>query len=181
MKKKELPLVSLQSHVQDFFEKHLTVERNASRNTVLVYRDCFKLFLSYAAEHSGVAVDQLDHTVLDVGKILSFLDWLQKKRKSASRTRNLRLAALKAFARYLGSVAPEHLERCRRIRELRPAAFEKPEIEYLDVDEIGQLLKATGSSRRDRALLLLLYNTGARVQELVDLDLSDLRRDPVPS
>jgi len=177
---RELPLVSLQSHVQDFFEKHLTVERNASRNTVLAYRDCFKLFLSYAVEHGGVAVDQLDHTVLDVGKILSFLDWLQKKRKCASRTRNLRLAALKAFARYLGSVAPEHLERCRRIRELRPAAFEKPEIEYLDVDEIGQLLKATGSSRRDRALLLLLYNSGARVQELVDLDLSDLRRDPVP-
>ncbi len=181
MKRQDRSAVSLQSHIQDFFEKHLTVERNASRNTVLAYRDGFKLFLGHAAEHRGVAVDQLDHSVLHVDQIRSFLDWLGKERNCRARTRNQRLAAIKAFAHYLGAVAPEHLERCRTIRELLPAAFEKPEIEYLDVDEIGKLLKALGAShRRDRALLLLLYNTGARVQELVDLDLCNLRRDPVP-
>ena len=181
MKQQERPVVSFQRHVQDFFEKHLTVERNASRNTVLAYRDGLKLFLGHAAQRSGVAVDRLEHSVLHVDEIRSFLDWLDKERSCRPRTRNQRLAAIKAFARYLGSVAPEHLERCRTIRELRPAAFEKPEIEYLDIDEIGELLKAvSATNRRDRALLLLLYNTGARVQELVDLDLSDLRRDPVP-
>jgi site-specific recombinase XerD len=180
MKKPRMPVVSLQCHVQNFFEKHLTFERNASRNTILAYRDCLKLFLGRAAEQRRISVDQLDESVLDLAEIVSFLDWLANERNCAPRTRNQRLAALKAFARYLGSVAPEHLERCRRIRELRPAAFDKPEPDYLDVDEFSQLLKATVSSRRDRALLLLLYNTGARVQELVDLDLSDLRRDPVP-
>ena len=174
------PIVSLQSHIQNFFEKHLTLERNASRNTVLAYRDSLKLFLRHAAEHRRVAVDRLDESLLDATEVLRFLDWLAKERKCSPRTRNQRLAAIKAFARYLSTVAPEHLERCRTIRELRPAAFDKPELDYLDIDEISQLLKATRSSPRDRALLLLLYNTGARVQELVDLDLSDLRRDPVP-
>lgn len=178
MKQSAIPFVSLQSHVQNFFQKHLTVERNASRNTLLSYRDGLKLFLSHAADQKSVEVDQLDHTALDGDLILSFLEWLETERRCGARTRNQRLAAIKAFARYLASVAPEHLERCRRIRELRPAAFEKPEVEYLDIEEIAELLKAT-SCRRDRALLLLLYNTGARVQEIVDLDLDDFRRDPV--
>lgn len=181
MKRRERPVVSLQKHVQDFFERHLPLERNASRNTILAYRDALKLFLAHAAEATGTAVDELDHSVLDVDRVRSFLDWLAQERYNAPRTRNQRLAALKAFARYMGSVAPEHLERCRRVRELAPAAFEKPEIEYLTIDEIGQLLQAIPpAQRRDRALLLLLYNTGARVQELIDLDLADVRTDPTP-
>ena len=179
MKASKTAIVSLQQLVQDFFEKHLTIERNASRNTVLAYRDALKLFLHHAAERMGCAVDQLDHAILDVDAIRSFLGWLEKQRKCGARTRNHRLAAIKAFARYVASVAPEHLERCRRIRELAPARFEQPEVEYLDDDEILELVKAA-QGRRDRALLLLMYNTGARVQEIVDLDLCDIRLDPVP-
>lgn len=180
MNKPTFPVVSLQSHVQNFFEKHLTLERNASRNTILAYRDCLKLFLRHAADKRRIEVDRLDESVLETSEVLGFLHWLAQERNCGPRTRNQRLAAIKAFARYLGLVAPEHLERCRAIRELRPAAFDKPELAYLDIDEIGQLLKASGSSTRERALLLLLYNTGARVQELVDLDLSDVRHNPVP-
>jgi integrase/recombinase XerD len=174
--------LSLQALVRDFFEKHLTVERHASRHTVLAYRDSLKLFLRHAAERIGRDADDLDPTALDVEVVRSFLCWLENQRKCAARTRNHRLAAIKAFARYAASVAPEHLERCRRIRELPPARFEHPEIKYLDDDEILKLVKALDptTGRRDRALLLLLYNTGARVQEIVDLDISDLRLDPVP-
>ncbi len=179
MKVSKTAIVSLQQLVQDFFEKHLTIERNASRNTVLAYRDALKLFLHHAAERMGCAVDQLDHAILDVDVVRSFLAWLEKQRKCGARTRNHRLAAIKAFARYVASVAPEHLERCRRIRELAPARFEQPEVEYLDDDEILELMKAA-QGRRDRVLLLLMYNTGARVQEIADLDLCDLRLDPVP-
>ena len=179
MKSLKPPFVSMQTHVQDFFEQHLSIERNASRNTVLAYRDSFKQFLNYAATRDAVSVDSLDHSVFDVDSVRSFLRWLQEERNCGARSRNLRLAALKAFARYLGTVAPEHLDRSRRLRELPPAAFEKPQIEYLDIDEIKTLLDACQTAR-DRALLMLLFNTGARVQELIDLDLEDLQSKPIP-
>lgn len=173
---------SLQELVQSFFEKHLVVERQASRNTVLAYRDSLKLFLYHTAERIGCTADQLDHTVLDSDFVRSFLEWLEVHRKCGARTRNHRLAAIKAFARYVASVAPENLERCRRVREMLPARFEHPEVKYLDDDEILELVNAIHpiAGKRDRALLLLLYNTGARVQEIVDLDLCDIRLDPVP-
>jgi len=175
-------IVSLQKLVQDFFEKYLTTERNASPNTILAYRDALRLFLLHAAQRMGCAVDQLDHEILDVDVVRSFLGWLEKERGCGARTRNHRLAVIKAFARYVASVAPEHLERCRKIRQLSRARFEQPEIQYLDDDEVLELIKAIGPAalRRDTAIFLLLYNTGARVQEIVDLDVSDVRLDPVP-
>jgi site-specific recombinase XerD len=182
MSAKTAALVSLQRLIQDFFEKHLPVERHASRHTILAYRDSLKLFLQHAAHKLACTADELDFTVLDVDTVRSFLEWLLSERQCGARTRNHRLAALKAFARYVASVAPEHLERCRRIRELRPARFERPEVKYLDEDEVLAIVRAVdqAAGHRDRALLLLLYNTGARVQELVDLDVSALRLDPVP-
>jgi len=180
--KRAKPLVSFPTLVQDFFETHLAVERRVSRHTVLAYRDALKLFLRHAAERLGSSPDALDAEALDVDVIRSFLGALETERGCGARTRNHRLAVLKAFAHYVASVAPEHLERCRRLRELRPARVEQPEIEYLDDDEVQSLFAAVDPAAgcRDRALLLVLYNTGARVQELVELDVSDLQRDPVP-
>ncbi|MBW8878816.1 MAG: site-specific integrase [Acidobacteria bacterium] len=181
MKPHQTAILSFQRLVQDFFEKHLAIERNACRNTVLAYRDALKLFLLHTAQQKGCKADQLDATIFDVDTVRCFLAWLEQERKCCARTRNNRLAALKAFARYIASVAPEHLERCRRLRELPPARFEHPEVPYLEDDEIVQLLRAVApTQQRDRALLLLLYNTGARVQEIVDLDLGHLRLDPIP-
>lgn len=181
MKRRQSTTVSLQKLVQDFFEKHLTIERNAKPNTVLSYRDALKLFLQSASLQKGCDVDQLDFSVLELDIVRGFLRWLEEERKCGARTRNQRLAVLKAFARYIASVAPEHLERCRRIRELSPAQFERPEIKYLEDDEITRLAEAIEPEQhRDRALLLVLYNTGARVTEIVDIDLGDLRLDPVP-
>lgn len=175
-------LISLQRLVQDFFETHLPVQRHASRHTIAAYRDSLKLFLQYAAETTGRAVDRLEADILDVNVVRSFLGWLEQQRHCGARTRNHRLAAIKSFARYVASVAPEHLDRCRTVRELLPAHFEHPEINYLDDDEVLALFNAIDAQNnpRDRALLLLLYNTGARVQEIVDLDLADLRFDSVP-
>ena len=172
---------TLPALIQDFFETHLTLERQASRNTILAYRDALKLFLRHAADQRGTAADQLDHSILDVEVVRAFLGWLETNRRCGPRTRNHRLAAIMSFVRYVASVAPEHLERCRRIRELRPARVEHVEVEYLDEDEILTLIQAIDPihDARDRALLLLLYNTGARVQEVIDLDVGDLRRGPV--
>jgi len=166
--------------VQEFFEQHLVIERNASRNTVLAYRDALKLFLAHASRVLKQSADRLDYSALDDRIVRSFLDWLQRERGCGPRTRNHRLAALNAFARYVASVAPEHLDRSRRIRELRPARFEHREVEYLVEDEVVQLLNASRTDLRERALLLLLYNTGARVQEVVDLDVVDFHDDALP-
>lgn len=181
MKSTKSQVVSIQKLVQDFFEEELTTRRNAARDTVLAYRDALKLFLTHAAEETGCDVDRLDSTILDADRVRSFLDGLQSKRGCAPRTCNHRLAVIKAFARYVASVAPEHLERCRKIRELRPASFEHPEVEYLDEDEVVELFKALGpEEHRKRALLVLMYITGARVQEIVDLDFGDIHLDTVP-
>ena len=100
MKSPNPAIVSLQKLVQDFFEKHLTLERNASRNTVLAYRDALRLFLRHAALRKGCAADRLDYSILDVDVVRSFLEWLEKKRGCGARTRNHRLAVVKAFSRY---------------------------------------------------------------------------------
>lgn len=173
---------SLQALVQGFFENHLPTERNASRNTMLAYRDALKLFFGFASTRLHRSPEQLDHAALDVAVVRSFLEYLERKRGCGPRTRNHRLAAIKALARYIASVAPEHLERCRRIRELALARTEHVEVRYLDEDEIASVVKAANTSRslRDRALLLILYNAGLRVQELVDLDVGDVRNDPIP-
>jgi site-specific recombinase XerD len=176
--------VTVQALVQDFFVQHLTIERNASRHTVAAYRDAMKLFLRYASSAAGCDPDQLDHSVLDIHTVRGFLDWLQRERQCGARTRNQRLAAIKSFARYVALVAPEHLERCRLIRALPPARFEQPDVGYLTDDEIVRIIASpdasTPAGRRDRALLLLMYNTGARVQELADLDIGDIQHGAVP-
>jgi len=175
---------SLQVLIQDFFVRHLAIERNVSPNTIASYRDAMKLFLRHSAELDSRSPDELDHQVLDSNRVRAFLIWLRDVRKCASRTRNQRLAVLKSFARYVANVAPEHLERCRLIREIRPARFETPPIRYLTENEVVSLIAgtnvATSCGRRDRALLLLLYNTGARVQEIIDLNIDDIESEPIP-
>ena len=175
---------TLQALVQDFFVQHLTIERNVSDNTIASYRDAMKLFLKYSAETAKCSPDVLACDVLEVESIRGFLGWLERERGSSPRTRNHRLAALKAFARYIANVAPEHLELCRRVREIRPAKTEHKEIRYLSEGEVVQLLNgvevSTPVGRRDRALLLMLYNTGARVQEIVDLNVGDVSDDAIP-
>lgn len=176
------PAASLQALVQGFFENHLPTERNAGRNTVLAYRDALKLFFRFASTRLRRNPEQLDHAALDVAVVRSFLEHLERKRGSGPSTRNHRLAAIKAFARYIASVAPEHMERCRRIREMPLARTEHVEVSYLDEDEMARVVKATNASPslRDRALVLMLYNAGLRVQELVDLNVGDVRFDPIP-
>jgi site-specific recombinase XerD len=177
-----LPTKTLQALVQDFFQKYLLTERNASPHTIAAYRDTLKLFLQHAAAVAKRPADKLDHEILDVNRVRSFLDSLRQDRRCGPRTRNQRLAALKSFARYVASVAPEHLDRCQRIREIPSASFEHCEINYLDDDEVTRLLGALDArtDRRDRALLLVLYNTGARVQEIADLNVGDFHAAPIP-
>ena len=174
---------TFQALVQEFFVTHLAIERQAGKNTITAYRDAIKLFLTYASSQQGSTPDQLDHTVLEIDTIRSFISWLQQERGCGERTRNHRLAVLKSLARYIASVAPEHLERCRLIREIKPASVDHREVQYLTQDEVVALIATTdkpcAKGRRDRVILLLLYNTGARVQEIVDLNIGDIQEQPI--
>ncbi len=173
---------TLQSMIRAFFERHLAVERRASANTIKSYRDGLKLFLSYASAAKGCPAEQLSFDVLNARTVSGFLTWLHRERGCGASTRNQRLAVLKSFARYTAISDPRHLERSRAIRELANASTTRAEPEYLEEEEVQRLITAVRgpSQERDHALLVLLYNTGARVQEIVDLDACDIRDGPIP-
>lgn len=170
------------SIVQAFFQQYLVAERNLSPNTVLSYRDGIRLLLRYVASRVGRDPDQLSMEDFDAERVRNFLDWLEKERKCSPRSRNQRLAAIKTFFRYVASTSPEHLDRCRQIREIATKRFAHRTPQYLEHAETKALLHAIDPQSRhgvrDQALLCLMFNTGARVQEIVDLNVSDLRLEP---
>ena len=113
--------------------------------------------------------------------VVNFLDWLEAERKSSPKTRNARLAALKAFVYYLGRSIPEYLESARRIMLISKKKVPHKPTTYLEVDEIKEVINSVNThfnnGLRDKALLLFMYYTGGRVQEIVDISLDDLRLD----
>ncbi|MFQ5699949.1 MAG: site-specific integrase [Myxococcota bacterium] len=165
--------------LRGFFADHLPRVRGTSPHTVLSYRDAFTLLLRFLAARHGHAVVALDFHDLDPDDLLAFLDHLEIDRHNGAATRNARLAAVHAFARYAAANHPEHLELCQRLLAVPFKRARQRVVEYLEADEIRALLDApnrtTPDGRRDHALLLTLFNTGARVQEILDLRPSDLQ------
>lgn len=150
-----------------------------SPHTVCSYRDAITLLLRFLAARHRRDVVQLDLEHLLPDDILAFLHHLETERHNAVPTRNARLAAIHAFARFTAIEHPEHLELCQRILAV-PFKRARPRlVEYLEAREIAAILdapdQATHDGRRDHALLLTLFNTGARVQELLDVRPSDLQ------
>jgi len=160
--------------LRGFFADHLPRVRGVSPHTVRSYRDAFILLLRFVAARRKRSVVDLDLHDLGVDDVLAFLDHLETDRHNCAATRNARLAAIHAFARYAASSHPEHLELCQRILAV-PFKRARPRlVEYLEADEIRALLDAP-DRLRDHALLLALFNTGARVQEILDLRPCDLQ------
>ncbi len=165
--------------LRGFFADHLPRVRGVSPHTVCSYRDAFMLLLRFVAARHERPVVALDFRDLGVDAILEFLDHLETDRHNGAATRNARLAAVHAFARYAATNDPEHIELCQRILVV-PFKRARPRlVAYLEGDEIRALLnapdRATPDGRRDHALLLALFNTGARVQEILDLRPCDLQ------
>jgi len=178
MMKAELPN-SLARALRDFFSDHLPRLRGMSPHTVQSYRDSLRLLLRFVASCRRRAVATLD--VPDIGpqEILDFLRHLEEERRSTPSTRNVRLAAIHAFFRYLATHDPERLELCQRILGVPFKRARPRSVEYLEYEEIEAVLGAvdrtTPHGRRDYALLVTMFNTGARVQEILDLRLCDLQ------
>ena len=174
----------LASALRGFFADYLPRQRALSPHTLHSYRDSLKLLLRFVAgkkrDPSALTVEQLT-----VSQILAFLEHLETGRRNQACTRNVRLTAIHSFFRYLGSVDPEHLEQAQRVLSIPFKRVATREIQHLDLAEIQAVLKSIDRSsqdgRRDLVLLSLMFNTGARVSEIVGLKASDLRLLPPAS
>jgi integrase/recombinase XerD len=164
--------------VRRFLLEHLVAERNLSRNTQRSYRDALTLLIPFVADQVHQPVDRL--TVIDVSADLVrlFLADLEQSRHCAITTRNQRLAAVHALARFVGEHSPEHIAWCGQIRSVPFKKASKTVIPYLDKPQMDALLAApdrqTAQGRRDHALLLFLYNSGTRAEEAAQLLVSEL-------
>lgn len=162
-----------------YLSVHLTGERNFSPNTILAYRDTFKLMLVYLRDEKSMPPERV--TLNDISRKLvrEFIDWLGSVRGSSVATCNQRLGAIHAFFDFVQYEMPEKLQLCQDIIGTKMAKAPQSAINYLSLDGIKAILSmpdtSTKSGRRDVALLSLLYDTGARVQELVDLTVGDVR------
>ncbi len=170
---------SLGRALRGFFGDYLPAVRGNSRHTVLSYRDAFKLLLRFLEQRFGRPAATLDFPDLTPNTVLAFLDHLEQHRANGVATRNNRLAALHAFARYAAANYPEHLGLCQQLLAVPPKRSTQRTVEHLGLQEMRALLQApdpaTKEGRRDHALLLAMYNTGARVQEILDVRPRDLQ------
>jgi site-specific recombinase XerD len=168
----------------DYLSQYLPGQRNVSTNTIISYRDTFKLFLIFSRDKKGVLPEHLVLAHIDEGFVNDFLLWIENERKCGISTRNQRLAAIHAFFRYVQVEAPEMLLRCQRILSIPFKKNGRAAIDYLSPDALKILLeqpdKTASDGRRDLVLMTVLYDTGARVQELIDLVVRDIRLDTPP-
>lgn len=166
--------------ITNFFTRYLPHERGASTNTITAYRDTFVLLISFM-EGQNIRLNKLTLDKITKDTITEFLDWVQAVRKNGNATRNARLAAIHSFFRYLQYEHPENLYNYQQILSIRMKKPEQMPINYLSIEGVTLLLKqpdaATEKGRRDLALLSLMYDTGSRVQELIDLSPSCIRLD----
>lgn len=164
--------------VRRFLVEYVLGERNYSSNTQQSYRDMFRLFLPFAAKRLHCPVEQLPLARIQPKLIRAFTQHLEKVRQSGPATITQRLTALRAWAGFVGTNGPEHLEWSRQIKTIHLKKHAARPMNYLDKEEMQALLAApdqkTEQGFRDYALLLFLYNTGARASEAVQMKIGDL-------
>jgi site-specific recombinase XerD len=165
--------------VRRFLLEHLVAERNFARSTQMSYRDTLALLLPFVCRRSSVAIDRLSIGELSPSAIRQFLEHIERERGCGVATRNQRLGAIHSLARFIGTRAPEHLAWCMEIRSIPFKKTAKTVIGYLEKAELDALLRApdrrTTLGVRDHALLLFLYNTGARADEAARLTVGNLQ------
>jgi integrase/recombinase XerD len=165
--------------VRRFLLEHLVAERNLARNTQVSYRDTLALLLPFACKHQGHAIDRMTIEDLAPSLVRSFLDHLERDRKCSGVTRNQRLATIRSFARFIGMRSPAHVAWCAEIRATPFKKTAKTGIGYLEKAEMDALLaqpdRRTALGERDHALLLFLYNSGARADEAATLTIDRLQ------
>ena len=170
--------------LHSFFEDHLKCQKGLRLTSVRSYRDGMSLFLQSVAKQCGRKLSALTIADLTCERVIAFLNELETERHNHIRTRNQRLAALRTFFEYVVHRMPEGLKEAERIAAIPTKRVPPPETRFLDRDEVQTLFASLPSSGwaavRDRTLLLFLYNTGARVQEVADLCVKNLELESTP-
>lgn len=173
---------SLAAPLEAFFTERLARDRQASTNTIAAYRDSFRLLLGFAQRRLGKQPSALAVTDLDAPLISAFLQDLERSRGNTARTRNVRLAAVHSFFRYLAVQDPAHSAVIQRVLSIPSKRFERRLIDFLTREEMEALVSApdrkTWIGRRDHVLLLLALQTGLRVSELIGLCRADVELGP---
>jgi len=168
----------LPAYLQRFFTDRLGLQLKASPNTILSYRDTFRLLLKYSADRLGRSPTELNVIDVDAELIGQFLTEIESKRGNSARSRNTRLSAIRSFFKYVAGNEPQLLHHCQRVLAMPAKRHEKRAIDYLSRDEIEAVIAApdltTWHGRRDRALLVLALQTGLRVSELINLNCGDI-------
>ena len=169
--------------IEQFFREYLPTLRGVSPHTIRNYRDAIVLFLRFTSIQTERAIEDLDLADFTAQRVQAFLAFLEAERHNGIATRNARLAALHTFARFLATEQPAQLAELQRVLGVpfKRGARNAP-IEYLEPVEVEALLnsidRTTPAGKRDYALFALMLNTGARVQEILDLRLCDIRTEP---
>ena len=163
-----------------FFTSHLAGERAASPRTIVAYRDAIKLLLIWFRDTERIPPEKLRLADINRPRVLRFLDWLETERNCSPATRNQRLAVIKSFCRYTAIEQPDHLEQVTQILAIRQKRTPAPDLGHLTASEVKTLLDQPGTAStravRDTVLLAVAYDTAARVQELCDLNIAEVRR-----
>lgn len=162
-----------------YLGKYLPGEVGASTNTIQSYRDTFSMLIRYCAFEKNIPAEKLTLHQLDKKLIEDFLNWLETERKCSVSTRNQRLAAIHAFFKHLQLEKPHALYQYQQIIAIPMKKAQKKSINYLPLDSIKSLLAIPDttikSGRRDLIILSLMYDSGARVQEIADVQVADIR------
>jgi len=166
-------------NLTNFLSKYLPGERGMSLNTISSYKYTFILFISFMEQQKKISISKIELKNITKETVVEFLEWLQSNRKCSTATRNVRLAALHSFFHFLQYQHPENLSEWQRVLSIKIKKSKKGTINYLSVDGIKLLLEqpdtSTSKGRRDLAMIALMYDCAARVQEIIDLQPSSIR------
>lgn len=165
--------------LQRYFCDYLINQRQLSLQTIAAYRDAFKLLLRFVEKAANKPCDNLTIDDIDAPQVLKFLSDLEKHRGNLARSRNARLAAIRSFFRFAASTDPLNLPVAQRVLAIPGKRFDRPTIGHLTRAQMQLILQAPNPSTvpgaRDQVLLLLMYNTGARISEIAGLRVKDLQ------
>jgi integrase/recombinase XerD len=171
--------------LQQFFMERLIQQRNVSPRTVAAYRDTMRLLLQFVEQRRHRPPERLALGDIDAPLVLEFLNHLEAARHNCIRSRNLRLAAIRSFLHYAASRVPESLHTIQQVLAIPMKRYERPMVRFLSREEVCAMLDApnpnTWCGQRDRVMLATLYNTGARVSELIGIRVRDVELDRSPA